>query len=195
MSVVEEAAVGAALGFLLQAIKEAKEKAVFFRRTLQSLQDTLQNVRPIIHEVLKIENAPTDACNRFVQMLKKAEMLVEMYSDISKWKLLKKRKVKKLIQEMDASIQRFMTRDFQAEQLLYLAKINEKMDRVIVLLGLDCDAVNGKEFSTETVTNGKSSKPKIENGSEGQSSNPKFEFHWKSKGKCIDIRFWHDRHD
>ncbi|OAY35353.1 uncharacterized protein LOC110627281 [Manihot esculenta] len=189
MVTVEDAALGAALGFLLQAIKEAKEKAVFFRRTLQSLQDTLQNVKPIIHEVLKIENAPTDACNRFVLMLKKAKVLVEMYSDISKRKLLKKRKVKKLIQEMDASIQRFMIRDFQAEQLLYLAKINEKMDRVIESFGLDCDAVNGKEFNNETAANGKSSNPKTENESGGCSSNPKFEFRWKSEGKFVDIRF------
>ncbi|XP_021668009.2 uncharacterized protein LOC110655851 [Hevea brasiliensis] len=191
MEMAEEAALGTAFGLLIQAILTAKEKAIFFRKTLQNLQDTIEKVDPIIREVLKLENAPTDACSRFVQLLEKAKILVEMYSDMKKWKLLKKRKVKKLIQEIDASVQRLMMRDLQAEQLLYLAQMNEKMDHVIALFG-NSDATNGEEFHNKIAANGSSSKPETGTENEGNKpSSPTFEMRWKMrKGKCLEIRLW-----
>ncbi|XP_050208099.1 uncharacterized protein LOC126657452 [Mercurialis annua] len=203
----QEALLGAVLGALIQEIVQAKEKATFFKKTLQHLESTLESIFPIICEILKKENAPTDACSKFVEQLKKAKVLVEMYSDIKKWKLLKKRKVKKLIQEMDASLQRFLTRDFQAQQLLYLAIIvddigesNRKMDRIISLLerNSSADATFGIESDSkpENEETPSGSSPESSTNTKNKTSKPAFELHWQmSKDKCLDIRFWRHNHD
>ncbi|KDP31878.1 hypothetical protein JCGZ_12339 [Jatropha curcas] len=104
MGVFEEACLGAVLGALLQAIIAAKERADFFKKTLEHLETTVKNVETIIREILKLENVP---------------------ADVKKWKLLKKRKVKKLILEVVASLERFMKYDFQAEQLRYVAIVDK----------------------------------------------------------------------
>ncbi|EEF40019.1 RPW8-like protein 1 [Ricinus communis] len=194
-----EAVLGAALGALLQEIINAKEKATFFRRTLEHLESTLKGVYPIVSDILKIESVPADTCTRFAEQLKKAKALVKMYSDIKKWKLLKKRKVRKLIEEMDASLQRFLTRDFQAAQLLYLAiidkdviEMNKKMDRVITLLDrTNGDATTkGYESSSETATEEISAPSSPDTAGQSKPEKAAFELHWEiSKEKCLDIHF------
>ncbi|KAH9783407.1 MDIS1-interacting receptor like kinase 2 [Citrus sinensis] len=103
------AMLGAALQEMMVAIKESKSRCSNFRDALNSLENTINLLSPLIKEMDRLNRELEDSDKRediirlFLQRLKKAEALVSKCSSIRRWNLYKKRKYEKRLRNMDSS--------------------------------------------------------------------------------------------
>ncbi|GAY63417.1 hypothetical protein CUMW_225410 [Citrus unshiu] len=105
---------GAILGVAFQeitvAIKESKSRCSNFRDALNSLENTISLISPLIKEMDRLNQELGDSNKReviirlFLQQLKKGEALVSKCSSIRRWNLCKKRKYEKRLRNMDSSL-------------------------------------------------------------------------------------------
>uniref|UniRef100_A0A5B7C9B9 RPW8 domain-containing protein n=1 Tax=Davidia involucrata TaxID=16924 RepID=A0A5B7C9B9_DAVIN len=135
-----DAVLGAAVGELLKAVLDVKDKAVKFKSILKNLASTLESIKPVFDDIEKLDKVldrPPEETNTFTDRLKEAEKLVLKCSKIKWWNYCKKSDYAKKLIELEQSLLKFFQMEVQAlismhsrKILVVVNELNVKMEQM-----------------------------------------------------------------
>ncbi|KAL9433121.1 hypothetical protein AB3S75_028024 [Citrus x aurantiifolia] len=138
-SLLAGAILGVAFQELTVAIKKSKSRCSNFRDDLNSLENTISLLSPLIKEMDRLNRELEDSNEReeiillFLQRLKKGEALVSKCSSIRRWNLYKKGKYEKRLRNMDSSL-RELSAVLQVRQALDIQRLQRIIQDMYVPL-------------------------------------------------------------
>ncbi|GAA0146404.1 hypothetical protein LIER_36305 [Lithospermum erythrorhizon] len=147
---VAGAALGPVFDFLYHAVINAAQKVAAFRPILNKLKVTMFTIKPIFNDIVKLNKVlqrPQEETDKFIDMLRQGEKLVQKCIKVKYWKFWKKHEYKKKLDNLQEELQWFFQIFVQADTCREIKRVRVGVDELIDLVKGDCMNISPVGFT------------------------------------------------